>query len=73
MSRALGTGPDIVILELGSNDRSNGIPPQQTEDNLDQMIARFQKTHIAVVLAGTKPCPVETMFTSALRTSTNSR
>ena len=42
----------MVILELGANDRSNGIPPQQTQDNLDQMIARFQKTHIAVVLAG---------------------
>jgi acyl-CoA thioesterase-1 len=52
LSRALGTGPDIVILELGSNDRSNGISPKQTEDNLEQMIARFQKTHIAVVLAG---------------------
>jgi len=52
LSRALGTGPDIVILELGSNDRSNGISPKQTEDNLEQMIGRFQKTHIAVVLAG---------------------
>ena len=52
LSRALGTGPDIVILELGSNDRSNGISPKQTEDNLEQMIARFQRTHIAVVLAG---------------------
>jgi acyl-CoA thioesterase-1 len=52
LSRALGAGPDIVILELGSNDRSNGISPKQTVDNLEQMIARFQKTHIAVVLAG---------------------
>jgi len=52
MSRALGTSPDIVILELGSNDRGNGIPAQQTQDNLEQMIVRFQKTHIAVVLAG---------------------
>jgi acyl-CoA thioesterase-1 len=52
LSRALGTGPDIVILELGSNDRSNGISPKQTEDNLEQIIARFQKTRIAVVLAG---------------------
>jgi len=51
MSRALGTNPAIVILELGSNDRANGISRQQTEDNLDQMIARFQKTRIAVVLA----------------------
>ena len=52
LSRALGTGPDIVILELGSNDRSNGISLKQTEDNLEQIIARFQKTKIAVVLAG---------------------
>jgi acyl-CoA thioesterase-1 len=52
MSRALGTNPVMVILELGSNDRANGIPPQQTQDNLDQMIARFQRTHIEVVLAG---------------------
>ena len=52
LSRALGTGPDIVILELGSNDRANGISLKQTEDNLEQIIARFQKTHIAVVLAG---------------------
>jgi len=52
MSRALGTNPVIVILELGSNDRANGIPPQQTENNLDQMIARFQRTRIEVVLAG---------------------
>jgi len=52
MSRALGANPVIVILELGSNDRGNGIPLQQTENNLDQMIARFQRTRIEVVLAG---------------------
>lgn len=52
MSRALTANPVIVILELGSNDRSNGISPKQTQENLDQMIARFQKTRIAVVLAG---------------------
>lgn len=52
MSRALGTNPVIVILELGSNDRGNGIPPQQTQDYLDQMIVRFQRTRIEVVLAG---------------------
>ena len=52
LSRALGAGPDIVILELGSNDRANGIPAKQTEDNLGQIVARFQKTHIAVILAG---------------------
>jgi len=52
MSRALGTNPVMVILELGSNDRGNGIPAQQTQDNLEQMIVRFQRTRIEVVLAG---------------------
>jgi len=52
MSRALGTNPVMVILELGSNDRANGIPPQQTRDYLEQMITRFQRTRIEVVLAG---------------------
>lgn len=52
MSRALGANPVLVILELGSNDRANGITPQQTQENLDQMIARFQRTRIEVVLAG---------------------
>jgi acyl-CoA thioesterase-1 len=52
MSRALGANPVMVILELGSNDRANGITPQQTQENLDQMIARFQRTRIEVVLAG---------------------
>jgi acyl-CoA thioesterase-1 len=64
LSRALGAGPDIVILELGSNDRSNGISPLQTQDNLDQMIARFQRTHIAVVLAGRSLAGGEDVYAS---------
>ena len=52
MDRVFGTSPDIVILELGSNDRANGIPPSQTQNNLAQIIERFQKTRIKVVLAG---------------------
>jgi len=64
MSRALATSPDIVILELGSNDRSNGIPPKQTQDNFDQMIARFKKTRIEVVLAGRNLSGGEDVFTN---------
>jgi acyl-CoA thioesterase I len=67
LSRALGTGPDIVILELGSNDRSNGISPKQTEENLDQIIARFQKTHIAVVLAGRSLAGGENVYVNLAR------
>jgi acyl-CoA thioesterase-1 len=64
MSRALGANPVIVILELGSNDRSNGISPKQTQENLDQMIARFQKTRITVVLAGRNLSGGEDVFGS---------
>jgi acyl-CoA thioesterase-1 len=62
MSRALGTNPVMVILELGSNDRANGIPPLQTQDYLEQMIARFQRTRIEVVLAGRSISGGEDLF-----------
>ena len=52
VSRVLGANPVIVILELGGNDRANGMSLKQTHDNLEQMIATFQKTRITVVLAG---------------------
>jgi acyl-CoA thioesterase-1 len=64
MDRALGTGPDIVILELGSNDRANGILPNQTQNNLAQIIERFQKTHITVVLAGRSLSGGEGVYTN---------
>ena len=52
MGRALLTSPAIVILELGGNDRANGLLPSQTQANLEQMIAAFQKAGASVVLAG---------------------
>jgi len=67
MSRALGTNPVMVILELGSNDRGNGIPPQQTQDYLEQMIARFQRTRIEVVLAGRSIAGGEDVYESLAR------
>ena len=52
MTRALTTIPAIVILELGGNDRSNGLSPKQTQENLEQMIALFQRAHATIILAG---------------------
>ncbi len=45
-------GTDGVILELGANDALRGIPPEQTEKNLDTIISGFQKRNIAVLLGG---------------------
>ena len=62
LSRVLGSNPVIVILELGSNDRANGMSQKQTEDNLDQMIATFQRTRITVVLAGRTQSGLESVY-----------
>ena len=45
-------GTDGVILELGANDALRGIPPEQSEKNLDEMISRLKQRGIAVLLAG---------------------
>ena len=45
-------GTDGVILELGGNDALRGIPPEESEKNLDQMIARLKERGVAVLLVG---------------------
>ncbi|MBY5589885.1 arylesterase [Rhizobium leguminosarum] len=45
-------GTDGVILELGANDALRGIPPEESEKNLDQMIARLKARGIPVLLVG---------------------
>ncbi|CAN7511414.1 arylesterase [Rhizobium sp. LjRoot258] len=45
-------GTNGVILELGANDALRGIPPEESEKNLDQMIARLKERGIAVLLVG---------------------
>ncbi|MGO7675544.1 GDSL-type esterase/lipase family protein, partial [Rhizobium ruizarguesonis] len=45
-------GTDGVILELGANDALRGIPPEESEKNLAQMITRLKERGIAVLLAG---------------------
>jgi len=44
--------PEIVVLELGGNDGLRGLPLETTRENLDHMIAAFQKAGAKVVLAG---------------------
>lgn len=45
-------GTDGVILELGANDALRGIAPEQSEKNLDAIIARLKARKIPILLAG---------------------
>lgn len=45
-------GTDGVILELGANDALRGVLPEQTEKNLDAMLARLKERNIPVLLVG---------------------
>ena len=45
-------GTDGVILELGANDALRGIAPEESEKNLDAIIAKLKARNIPVLLAG---------------------
>jgi acyl-CoA thioesterase-1 len=45
-------GTDGVILELGANDALRGIAPEQSEKNLDAILARLKERNIPVLLVG---------------------
>lgn len=45
-------GTDGVILELGANDALRGIAPEQSEKNLDSILARLKERNIPVLLVG---------------------
>jgi len=47
----------ILIVALGGNDGLRGLPPEQLQQNLAQIIERAQARHIAVVLAGMEAPP----------------
>jgi len=49
---ALGSHPDLVLLELGANDMLRGLDPKQARDNLDAMLAKLTATKIKVLLLG---------------------
>ncbi len=55
--RGLGATPDLVILELGANDMLRGLPPEQAEAHLDEILAELQRRHIRVLIAGMKAAP----------------
>ncbi len=48
----LGDDPDVVIVELGSNDSLRGLDPADTFDNLDRIVAALKDRNITVMVAG---------------------
>jgi acyl-CoA thioesterase-1 len=44
--------PDAVWVELGSNDALRGVPPEQTEKNLDAIITKLKAAKVPVLLVG---------------------
>jgi acyl-CoA thioesterase I len=49
---ALGDDPDLVIVELGSNDALRGIDPAVSRANLDAILTELDKRGIPALLAG---------------------
>jgi acyl-CoA thioesterase-1 len=49
---ALGSHPDIVLLELGANDALRGLDPKRARDNLDAMLGKLAAAKIKVLLIG---------------------
>lgn len=52
LTRALAEQPDIVIIQLGGNDVSQGIPQSVSRDNVRRIIQRFKPGGARVFLAG---------------------
>jgi acyl-CoA thioesterase-1 len=44
--------PAVVIVEFGGNDGLRGLPPDQTRNNLDNVLSAIEAAHIKVLLAG---------------------
>jgi len=49
--------PDLVILELGTNDMLNGLDPKLPEANLEEIISRLRARGTPVLLAGMRASP----------------
>jgi len=52
IARVIAEHPQIVVLEFGGNDGLRGLPLEQTQANLDAMIAQLKASGSQVALAG---------------------
>jgi acyl-CoA thioesterase I len=51
---AMGSHPDVVLLELGANDMLRGLDPKGAESNLDAMLGKLKAARVKVLLIGMK-------------------
>jgi acyl-CoA thioesterase-1 len=54
---ALDGDVEILVVELGANDGLRGLPADQMQDNLDEIISRAKARGITVVLTGMEAPP----------------
>jgi acyl-CoA thioesterase-1 len=52
LDKTLATKPDLIILELGTNDWEMGLDPAVSRANLDVMLKRIKAAHVRVLLCG---------------------
>jgi acyl-CoA thioesterase-1 len=52
IERVAAKHPKVVVVEFGGNDGLRGLPLEQTEANIAEMIERLQKDGATVALAG---------------------
>ncbi len=53
----LGDGADAAIVEIGANDMLRGLDPDQTEKNIDAILARLRQRKIPFLIAGMRAAP----------------
>ncbi len=53
----LGDGADAAIVEIGANDMLRGLDPDQTESNIDAILAHLQARKIPFLIAGMRAAP----------------
>lgn len=49
--------PELAIVSLGGNDMLRSLPPAQTRQNLEAVLARFKERNVRVVLLGMMAAP----------------
>jgi acyl-CoA thioesterase-1 len=57
LAPVIAAQPEVVIVELGSNDGLRGLDPKATYANLDAILTRLSQHRIRVLLAGTLAPP----------------
>ena len=49
---ALSDRPDVIMIVLGGNDLLRGLDPQETRENLQQILTRLREDDIKILLCG---------------------